>query len=94
MPDPSWGDELNAVIIECRRAHPVELGSKVGLQTTSVGATGEITEAIVVGDLAGTPFAKCVEDEARRIGFDPFVKDEYTFTYHFRVAEKGVGSGL
>jgi hypothetical protein len=90
-PEPSYGPELDTLIVECRRAHPVALGADVHLHSTSLGATGEITEALVTGELEGTPFAKCLEHGVKRVGFDPFEAEMYRSVYHFRVAEHGVG---
>lgn len=91
---PEFGRDLNVILVSCLRAHPVELGTKVYLKTTSIGETGAITEAEITGELAGSKFASCVERGVKLRGFDPFAEPSYTFTQQFRIESYGAGSGL
>ena len=93
-PEPYWGDNLNTILLQCRRAHSVAFGTSISLYTRSIGETGKITEAEVRGELKGTPFATCVQAKVLEVGFDPFIESEHAFTFSFKLTEKGAGSAF
>jgi predicted Zn finger-like uncharacterized protein len=67
----------------CGSKHGAAAGTKVGIKFSVTGSTGAVSSASAMGEHAGTPLGKCVEDEAKKAKFPKFQADQQGFQFNF-----------
>lgn len=86
----------NEILVAMERVKPrvancFDLYNQPGLATVQMTVTsaGHVASAKVIGALAGTPTAECVENAARAASFRPFKRPSVTLTWPFVLKVEG-----